>query len=230
VYNDDRTSIRHKKQVVNIIKQNCLLNSNMARKYQLKRRADRQEETRRRIVEATVALHESVGGAGATISAIAERAGVERLTVYRHFPDERALVTACTQYYWHQHSPPDLTAWKSITNIELRLRTALGEIYAYHRRTERMSLRAFQGMIDHPLLREVLAPQFAYWSEVRDVLSATWTAGGEPHPELRTAIGHAIGFMTWYSLVREQGLDDAQAIALMVGMLRSVECTVRAAS
>src|SRR5438552_15155801 len=81
--------------------------SPMARKYQLKRRAERQEETRQRIVEATIALHQTVGGAGATISAIAARAGVERPTVYRHFPDERALLTACTGHYLALNPPPD---------------------------------------------------------------------------------------------------------------------------
>jgi AcrR family transcriptional regulator len=199
----------------------------MARKYQLKRRAERQEETRRRIVEATVALHESVGGAGATISAIAERAGVERLTVYRHFPDERTLVTACTQHYWAQNPPPDPTPWHAITDPETRLRTGLAAIYAYHRRTERMSLRASHDTLNNPLLREILAPQFAYWREVHDILAAVWLGGNRAQGQVEAAVGHAIGFMTWYSLVREQGLDDAQAIELMVAMLRCIECAAR---
>lgn len=192
----------------------------MARNYQLKRRAERQAETRQRIVEATVALHESVGGAGATISAIAERAGVERLTVYRHFPDERALLMACTQHYWTQHPPPDPTPWVAIGDPASRLTTGLAAIYAYHRETERMSLRAFQGMLDQPLLREVLAPQFAYWSGVREVLSAGWVRGDDVSHQVQAAIGHAMAFLTWYVLVREQGLTDAEAIALMLGMLR----------
>jgi len=178
----------------------------MSRKYQLKRRAERQEETRRRIVEAAVALHESVGGAGATISAIAERAGVERLTVYRHFPDDRSLATACTQHYWAQNPPPDPAAWQAIADPETRLRTGLAAIYAYHRRTERMSLRTVQDAPNHPVLREVLAPQFAYWSGVRDVLAEPWASSGREQRLVHAAVGHAIGFMPWYSLVCEQGI------------------------
>jgi AcrR family transcriptional regulator len=201
----------------------------MTRKYQLKRRAERQEETRQRIVEATVALHESVGGAGATISAIAERAGVERLTVYRHFPDERSLVTACTQHFWTQNPPPDPTAWQANVHPETRLRTGLTAIYAYHRRTERMSLRTAHDVLDYPVLREALAPQLAYWSGVCEVLAAGWASGGAEH-HMRAAVGHAIAFMTWHSLVREQGLDDTQAIELMVGMLRCIECAAHDAT
>ncbi len=202
----------------------------MARKYQLKRRAEQQEETRRRIVEATVALHESVGGAGATISAIAERAGVERLTVYRHFPDERALATACTQYYWEQNPPPDPTPWQAITDPEIRLRTGLAAIYTYHRRTERMSLRAFHDALNNPLLREILAPQFAYWRGVRDILAAAWLGRDRAQGQVKATVGHAIGFIAWYSLVREQGLDDAQAIELMVAMLRCLTYAVHNAA
>src|SRR5688572_3264532 len=114
----------------------------MTRKYEQRLRAERREETRQRIVEAAVALHEAVGGAGATISAIAERAGVERATVYRHFPDERSLFTACTRHYNAANPPPDPSPWHEIPAPETRLRVALAEIYAYYRRTERMAERA----------------------------------------------------------------------------------------
>ncbi len=71
----------------------------MARKYELKQRAEKMSETRMRIVEATVELHEKLGPARTTISAIADRAGVQRLTVYRHFPDERSLFRACSGHW-----------------------------------------------------------------------------------------------------------------------------------
>src|SRR6185503_16815167 len=108
------------------------------RKYQLKRRAERQEETRQRILDATVALHERAGVPGTTISAVAEQAGVERLTVYRHFPDEAALLTAATDYYLAAHPPPDPLAWRDIADPVLRLRAGLTAAYAYHQQTEGM--------------------------------------------------------------------------------------------
>jgi AcrR family transcriptional regulator len=193
----------------------------MARKYQLRRRAQRQEETRQRIIEAAVYLHQTVGGAKASISAIAELAGVERLTVYRHFPDERSLVMACTSHYQAANPPPDPVLWQSIADAEQRLRRSLTEIYAYHRRTEQMSTHAMRDIEEVPVLREVLAPYFAYWEQVRDGLAAAWERQNATcTTQIRAAIGHAISFQTWRSLVREQGLEDTEAIELMISMLR----------
>jgi AcrR family transcriptional regulator len=192
----------------------------MARTYQLKRRAERQDATRQRIVEATVELHQTVGGAGATISAIAERAGVERLTVYRHFPDERSLLTACTGHYLAQHPAPDPTPWQQIDDPEARLRTGLTEIYAYHRRTEQMSIHAVHDMEDMPVLRELLEPVQAHWARTRDILACAWAEEGQAQAVVSAAIGHALDFSTWRSLVRGQGLEDAQVVDLMVGMVR----------
>lgn len=192
----------------------------MTRKYQLKRRAERQDATRQRIVEATVALHQTVGGKQATISAIAARAGVERLTVYRHFPDERALLTACTSHYLAQNPPPDPDPWQSIAEPEARLRTGLAAVYAYHRRTEQMSIHAARDVEEMPVLRDILAPFFAYWARVGEVLTSGWTVEGGDDRLVRAAIGHALSFQTWRSLVREQGLDDAEAVEMIIGMVR----------
>ncbi len=191
----------------------------MPRKYELRRRAERQEETRRRIVEATVALHEALGVPRTTVSDIAARAGVERATVYRHFPDERALLTACTGHYAAQHPRPEPAAWSEIADPEARLRTGLTEVYAYHRRTERMTDRAIRDLADAPLLRDVLAPEFAYWASVRDALAAGWPVPAERRALVVAGIGHAVAFATWRSLVREQGLDEAQAVEAMVAMV-----------
>ena len=192
----------------------------MPRKYELRRRAERQAETRRRIVEATVALHEALGPTRTTISDVAARAGVERATVYRHFPDERALLAACTGHYLAQHPPPDPEPWGAIADPEARLRGALAEVYAYHRRTERMTDRAERDLPDLPALREVLAPNFAYWARIRAALAEGWPVPEERRALVAAGVGHAIAFATWRSLVREQGLDDAQAVAAMVAMVR----------
>ncbi len=192
----------------------------MPRKYELRRRAERQEETRRRIIEATVALHETLGAGRTTISDIAARAGVERATVYRHFPDERALLTACTGHYVAINPRPNPTPWSEIADPELRLRTGLAEIYAYHRRTERMTDRAARDLADTPVLRDVLAPEFAYWAGVRDVLAAAWPVSEGRRALVVAGVGHAVAFSTWRSLVREQGLDEAQAVETMAAMVR----------
>src|SRR3954466_10946821 len=109
------------------------------RKYELKARAEAQEETRRRITEATVGLHLEVGPANTTISEIAKRAGVQRLTVYNNFPDEISLLGACSAHYGAQHPPPDPGAWLAIDDPEKRTRTALAALYGYYRETEEMT-------------------------------------------------------------------------------------------
>src|SRR5258708_26025908 len=111
----------------------------MARKYELKERAESLNATRERIVEATVELHDSLGPARTTISAIAERAGVQRLTVYRHFPDERSLFEACSGHWAAHNPPPDPSTWSALDDPEERLRIALVEIYAFYRATQGMT-------------------------------------------------------------------------------------------
>jgi AcrR family transcriptional regulator len=192
----------------------------MSRTYKLQRRAERQEQTRLRIVEATIALHQEVGGLNTTISAIAERAGVERATVYRHFPDERTLLQACTGHYLMQNRPPDPEPWRQIDDPVMRLQSALTQIYAFHRHNEVMLARAVSDLPQMPALQEVMAPFFDYWGHVKGVLLEAWKVDAKNKPLLAAAIGHAIVFQTWQSLAREQGLDDAQGVMLMVRLAR----------
>jgi AcrR family transcriptional regulator len=197
----------------------------MTRKYELKRRAERQEETRRRIVEAAIELHETVGPARTTISAIAEKAGVQRLTVYRHFPDERGLFSACTGHYLSINPPPDPTPWAGISDPEVRLKRALAEVYVFYRRTEPMMSNSIRDAPLKPVILDVSAPFFERWERMQDVLAVGWRVRGRRRELLLAAIGHALDFEAWRSLVRQQCLDDEQAIEVMVGMVR---CLVRA--
>lgn len=195
----------------------------MTRKYEQKERAEKQKETRRRITGAAVELHETLGPARTPISAIAERAGVQRLTVYRHFPDERALFSACTAHYQERNPLPDPGPWGAIPDPETRLRHALTEVYAYYRRTEPMMSNSVRDMPLKPILFEILAPFFEHWERMRNVLAVGWGVRGKRRGLLLAAIGHSLDFGTWRSLVRQQGLDDERAIELMV-------CTVRCVS
>ena len=196
----------------------------MTRKYDMKRRAKRQEETRQRIVEATVELHKTVGMARTTISAIAEKAGVERLTVYRHFPDERALFSACSGHYMAANPPPDLALWTQVADPEKRLRVALTEVYAYYRRTEPMTANFLRDLPVKPVLLEIGAPYLQLFERMRYVLATGWGVEDERLALLLAALGHALDFQSWRSLVRQQALDDEQAVELMVKMVR---CAMR---
>lgn len=189
------------------------------RKYQLKRRAARQEETRQRILEATVTLQERVGVPGTTISAVAEQAGVERLTVYRHFPDESTLLTAATTYYLEAHPPPDPEPWRDISDPEVRLRVALTAAYTYHQQTEAMIGHLIQGMPFKPVICDALEVYLIHWLRVQEILSGGWDT---PNLALvAAAIGHALSFNTWHSLVRDLRLSNPQAVELMVGTVRA---------
>jgi AcrR family transcriptional regulator len=186
------------------------------------RRDVRRERTRRRIVEATVELHETVGMARTTISAIAEKAGVQRLTVYRHFPDERALFHACTGHWRAANPPPDPGPWSQVADPRERLRAALAEVYAYHRRTEPMMANVVRDAQVHPLTREMAEPYFQHWERMRYVLATGWGVGDGRLAILLGALGHALDFQTWRSLVRQQGLGDEQAVEAMAGMVRCI--------
>src|SRR3954467_6362870 len=111
----------------------------MKRAYELKKRAERQDETRRRITEAAVALHEEVGPAKTTVAEIARRAGVQRLTVYNHFPEDIDLLGACQAHWLTLHPPPDAEALSAVPDAAQRLRLGLGGLYGWFRETEAMT-------------------------------------------------------------------------------------------
>ncbi len=189
----------------------------MSRPYKLKRRAERQDETRQRIIEATIELHQTIGPAATTITEIAERADVGRVTVYRHFPDEPTLSRACSEQYFQRNPAPDPERWRSIADPGERLRTALRETYAYHRATERMISHALADARDHP----VLAPYHQLWHQAADVLVEPWSVRGRGRTLLRAGIALALSFDSWRTLSQEHGLTDAQAVELMLRLTRA---------
>ncbi len=188
----------------------------VTRPYKLKRRAELQDETRQRIVDATIELHQTIGPTATTISEIADRAGVGRVTVYRHFPDELTLARACSGKYLQQHPPPDPERWQEIADPEDRLRSALRETYAYHRATRRMFSHVLADARDHP----VMTPYHEHWQRATDVLLEPWPERGRQKNLLRAALALALSFDTWRALCDEQGLTDAQAAELMLRLTR----------
>ncbi len=184
----------------------------VSRPYTLKRRAERQDTTRQRIVDAAIELHQTIGPTATTISEIAERAGVGRVTVYRHFPDELTLARACSGHYLEQNPPPDPERWRAIADPEQRLRTALRETYAYHRGTRAMFSHVLADARDHP----VMAPYHQHWRRAADVLLEPWPARGQKRTSLRAAIALALSFDTWRTLSQENRLTDSQAAELML--------------
>jgi AcrR family transcriptional regulator len=185
------------------------------RAYRKQRRAELEAQTRLRITESTVQLHGTVGPSRTSVSAVAERAGVRRSTVYRHFPDEAALFAACTAHWTAANPPPDLAAWATIEDLDERLATALGELYAYYRRTQQMLDNLHRDETTMPIVKQLFGGFRDYLSAARETLMNGRPPRGRTRHQVHAAIGHALAFPTWRSLVREQGLDDVQAADLM---------------
>jgi len=185
------------------------------RRYEKRRRAENEAETRRRITEAAVALHGSVGPARTTVKAVADEAGVQRATVYRHFPTEDELFEACSSHWIAANPPPDPQAWGRIADPDERLRAALDDVYAYYERGAQMIENNLRDVATVAALRPSMALFAAYFDGVRDSLLDGRPERGAARRLVGAAIGHALAFTTWRSLVGEQGLSRGQAVALM---------------
>ena len=190
----------------------------MKRKYELKERARRQAETRRRIVEAAVELHTSVGPAHTTVSAIASRAGVERHTVYAHFPDERALFDACSSHWRTLHPFPDPARWSGYDEGADQLRAALTHVYEWYELVEEDLAVLDRDKSVHALTGELQEQREQGLESLQDALARSWPR----RKAVRAAIGHALEFETWRSLARRQGLTRRQAVDSMLDFVRAV--------
>ena len=195
-------------------------------KYNLKARAERHQQTRQRIVETAVELHKTYGPAQTTITDIAKRAGVQRQTVYNHFPDELSLLKACSAHNRTLNPPPDPEPWKLIADPQSRLRRALAEVYAYYRRNEQMQANVTRDAQANPNVGKVFEARIKHQESMRDALGAGFLeqGGGQRHKQLYGALWVALDFQTWHTLVRQHGFEDEEVIELMVGMVR---CLIR---
>jgi len=184
------------------------------------RRAELQAATRQRIIEAVVALHREIGPARTTVTAIAERAGVERLTVYRHFADEGELFAACSAHFVAETGPPSPAAWSGTDDPAERMRAALLAFYGYYRRGEDMIANVRRDVPGMPVLAAVIAPWGAFVEMVRGDLADAWSAPPRARVRIAAVIGHALRFETWQSLARLEGLGDGEVAELMIELVR----------
>ena len=190
------------------------------RRYELRKRADAMEATRQRITEAAVELHGSVGPARTTITAIAERAGVQRQTVYRHFPTEDDLFTACSQHFYEGDRWPDPERWRAIADPAERLAAALDELYAYYERTEPMFSNVLRDAELVDFARDAVAPLQAYLDEAAQALTGGRPARGRRRQLLKRALRHALAFSTWHSLTTN-GIGRSDAAKLVTALVEA---------
>ena len=191
--------------------------STSGRKLTLRARAERQEQTRQRITEAAVHLHQELGPLRTTVTAIAELAGVERLTVYRHFPDEHTIHAACQRHFFSLNPPPDPTTWSAIPDFETRLRAALAELYGYWDRIQDMAATLLR---DHQVDPDRAGGGIVdFMQRSRDAILTGHRGRGSSAKVRRALVAHAVHFYTWRSLVHDGGLSARQAADVMAGMV-----------
>jgi AcrR family transcriptional regulator len=189
--------------------------SSEKRTYELKARAARQAKTRERIVRATVELHKEVGPARTTVAEIARRAGVQRLTVYNHFPELGQLLAACQGHWLAEHPPPDPGAALALPRPQERLRAVLAPLYAWYRETAPMAASVRRDRTLVPALDSLLAGSMdARLIELAEALTAGFGRKGRPRKRTRAAVALALEFWTWQRLARE-GLADEEAATVM---------------
>lgn len=190
-----------------------------ARAYRMDKRARDVAATRRDIVEAAVRLHGSVGPAATTVSAVAQEAGVTRLTVYRHFPDAETLFAACSAHWASSQTYPDVPAWLHVRDPAERLAVALADLYRFYAEGEPMLTRIHR---DQEALPPTIQERNAA-AEVaqREALLAAFTTvrGAARRRRLTAVLRHALSFWTWRSLCLDGGLTQQEAVDAMTTLV-----------
>ena len=183
----------------------------MARAYTKSKRAEHEAETRERITEAALALHGEIGPNRTTISMIADRAGVQRHTVYAHFPDDRAMFMACSGMHGGREPIPEPAAWETLNDPSARLRAALMALYTWFERNEAIAAAVLRDAETNPLLAEISALRFGPgFAAIHESLSDGLDERG------KAALALALSFYTWRTLVREAGMPMEDAAEVMV--------------
>ncbi|MGD8925712.1 MAG: TetR/AcrR family transcriptional regulator [Thioalkalispiraceae bacterium] len=185
------------------------------RKYQQKARAEQAQETRQQIVEAAVKLHEALGPANTSIKAIAEEAGVQRLTVYRHFPDDGTLLEACTAHWLSIHPPPAVADAGDPLDPRTQTEKTLLALYHYYRQTERMWTVAYRDIEAVEALQEPMGRVDAYFDNMRDELLANWNISSKDKKPFSLTLRHCLRFTTWQAL-KTESLSDKQMVRLVM--------------
>jgi AcrR family transcriptional regulator len=188
-----------------------------SRTYRKRARAQQEDETRQRIVDAAIELHQTTGIMGSSIAAIAERAGVGRVTVYRHFPDYDAIIHACTTHYMGINPPPQVTDWEALVDPEVLLPTVVADVYDYFQANEPMFTQGATNSIYIPYLAERMVEIGMYWTGIRDWLITRLLNERMPTQDQAALVGLLLSFTGWQALVRQQQLSfDAAKHAAIV--------------
>lgn len=182
----------------------------MKRSYQQSSRAQTQERTRQKIISATMQLHQEKGLLATSVSDIAQRAKVGKVTVYRHFPSDTELVQACSGQYFHLNPFPDLEKWSTIKDPRKRISKALKETHQFHKTTAPMMSGILAEARNHP----VVQPYHDFWKAAVEILAA------DRNKIFKAKVGLALSFDGWYLLTHQNGLNDDETLQIMLDILK----------
>jgi AcrR family transcriptional regulator len=181
------------------------------RAYRLGRRAERAEDTRRRIVAATRALHIEQGVADTTIKQIARRADVGVGTVYYHFPSYDDVIRACGQLTFAMVRPPTDAIFAGCRSTRARIERLTHELFAcYERFPDLESTRCDRKKL--PVLDQELA-KFDHH------VAALVRQAVAPAGERVQRMARALTDVAVYRTLTSQGLSTSEAADQITGML-----------
>ena len=176
------------------------------RKYNLGKRAQSVDETRRRIVEAIVALHREQGVADTTHEDIARRADVAVATVYRHFPTVGDAVPACGAHILELTQPPTPADVLAAASPEERLARTLEAIFSFWGRIAPWQEKALCDAAKVPALAESVRQGNEYHRAIV-TMALGELSGGDDDVRMATALS---GFYAWKAF-HDQGLEGQAA-------------------
>ena len=197
------------------------------RPYRLQRRAESKAATHQKLARAAFELHSTIGPARTTVTAIAERAGVQRLTVYRHLPDQEAIFAACSAYSFAGDPPPDPEAWHTLL-LETRPRDALQQLYGYYRRKRRLLTNLHRDAAI-PVVADALASRRGTLEKAAAILLESMGGGSGAKADrlLVASVRHALEFTTWQSLAESHGLSDEEVVEVMLNLFQALNRQAR---
>jgi AcrR family transcriptional regulator len=182
------------------------------------KRAASVEETRRRIVDATLDLHTSQGILATSWEDIARRADVAPATVYRHFPTLDELLPACGEQSMQQLALPSdeqiAERFRGTRSRRERLRRLIEELFGLYERG---------GHVLHAVRREraLLAPLQRDHEEIEQRLDALTAAALEPSElgEQEIAVVRALTDYDAWAALRARGITGPDAVDVVAGLL-----------
>ncbi|HKF64050.1 MAG TPA: TetR/AcrR family transcriptional regulator [Dongiaceae bacterium] len=181
------------------------------RRYRIEGRRKAMEETRQRILEATVALHADQGVLATTYAQIAARADVALPTVYKYFPDLPRLVAACTRHV-DALAPalgPEIFAPGSA--LEARIEALVTAVFVLHRFQAPWLRHGPPEAGRLPALDEFLAEGQA---RLRTLIALALAPryGEAPPPGLIALFETLLDFSAWQRLTRTLPAQSPEAV------------------